>query len=463
MMASMPNTDMGGAQHSFDEAYEFDRMLIDLKRQLSANTRQYSRAANTQQRVGNAMGICKPGSANNSPRSSGLQAGRTQYTPHRQVPEIRPARPVSWHPSSHHQGLQGQQPLFFHQGSHGVMPPQFPACHDETILASPQYVPSTPGVYSGYASPTESYSPRSPQLYWRQSSQKHWSPPKLRVPTQQQQQQPQALDFRSMPSISNYDTPGMACQLPDQSAPRMPTLEQYRDHPFLPTQQPTAPSSPTYFGSSNGGGLVSPPGIARSSPTNYGSGSLVSPPGIVVPSSLTDYGGGGPISPTGILPMQEDLPRQPTFPAPTGNTPPRRSSLLSQLPRIYYDNTDDSDMEEDSGKGEILYGLGLYDKPGSAYYNRPCQNSATAGKRTGSRVPAGANDVVRRRFGWEKDNGEEEEESGSEIGKGAGLGMKLEEAWTPPASDDEGEEDGEGEEMDEDEEWDGDGEFYEAK
>jgi hypothetical protein len=120
-------------------------------------------------------------------------------------------------------------------------------------------------------------------------------------------------------------------------------------------------------------------------------------------------------------------------------------------------------MEEDSGKGEILYGLGLYDKPGSAYYNRHCQNSATAGKRTGSRVPAGANEVARRRFGWERDNGEEEEESGSEIGKGAGLGMKLEEAWTPPASDDEGEEDGEGEEMDEDEEWDGDGEFYEAK
>ncbi|KAK4137886.1 hypothetical protein BT67DRAFT_484107 [Trichocladium antarcticum] len=432
MMASMPNTDAGAAQYSFDEAYAFDRMLIDLKQQLTANTRQYSRASNMQQR-NSAMRIAKPGSANNSPSSSGLQAARkaTGYG-------IRPARPISWHPSSHR---QAQQPFLFHQDSHATY-------HDEMMLASPHYQPPTPAVYSGYASPTESYSPRSPQLYFAHNSQKS-------MPAQHQQQ-PQALDYRPMPAMANYNTPSMeGYRLPDQCASHRPALGQHHNYFAVPTQQLTAPSSPTYFNGNDGsGGLFSPPGIIPSSPTAYS----------------TDYQHSGPIS-TPDIPMQQrhdGLSTHPTFSSPTGGVPTLRYSA-SQLPRIYDDSTDDHHLQvedrnavgadEGDGDGEILYGLGLYDKPGSAHYHRQCRTTAAGGVKMvmarpahgASRVPPGGAGVVRRRFGWEKGaagsvgEGGDGAESGSEDGK-AGLGMKLEEAWTPPASEDEedGEEDGEG-------------------
>jgi len=195
--------------------YTVDSILNQLSRQLIGNTRRYSRASNGQQRGGNAMRISKPSSASNSPRSSTLQARRRTLigdgfrgglqslspamdhlpTPASETPSelfyepqtTRPARPVSWHPSSQN----AQQPLFAQQDA--TLYP-YSAYNDAEILASLQQFPPTPAVYSGYTSPAESFSPLSlPYSNFSASQQHIYSPVSQSVPMSQPQQVPAFL------------------------------------------------------------------------------------------------------------------------------------------------------------------------------------------------------------------------------------------------------------------------------
>ncbi|KAK4153136.1 hypothetical protein C8A00DRAFT_43915 [Chaetomidium leptoderma] len=246
MMPSLVGTNMAGVahQHVSGGAYTVDTMLNELSKQLIGNTRRYSRASNGgQPRVGNAMRISKPGSASNSPRSSTLQSRRRTLigdgfrgglqmqspamdqmymaTP---APEsrsesfydgetTRPARPLSWHPSSQN----AQQSLYSHQDSSNAMLYSYSTYSDAEILASLQHLPPTPAVYSGYTSPADPFSPLSLPYSSFNSSQPIYSPPSQPIPTpppqQQQQQQHQAPVFRPG-SFSNYTSASEISYLP---------------------------------------------------------------------------------------------------------------------------------------------------------------------------------------------------------------------------------------------------------
>src|SRR6187551_2851594 len=132
MMSSFLNTNMVDGQHFAPTGYITNAAMLDeLSRQLataSNSSRRYSKGSSNQRagNMGTAMRITKPGSASNSPRSSGYLArrktlvGEGNQRPHLQPvdmsylpaptaavsrefayePETRPPRPVSWHPSS---------------------------------------------------------------------------------------------------------------------------------------------------------------------------------------------------------------------------------------------------------------------------------------------------------------------------------------------------------------------------
>ncbi|KAK3359978.1 hypothetical protein B0T25DRAFT_534368 [Lasiosphaeria hispida] len=180
-----------------------DAMLDELSRQLvAANSRRLSRGSGSQ-RMGNAARITKPGSANNSPRSSMLQSRRRTLigeslqgrfhpqpvdinylpTPASELPqepiyerETRPTRPVSWHPTSH---MVHPQPYPQQQ----AMPYAFSQFNDAEIYASLQHLPPTPAVYSGYNSPSSSFSPLS-LPYSSHGSQQYYSPTNRSLPAQ---------------------------------------------------------------------------------------------------------------------------------------------------------------------------------------------------------------------------------------------------------------------------------------
>ena len=155
-----------------------ETLLGDVSKQMSlSNLTRFSRGSNGQNQgsTGGSMRVAKPNSTSNSPRGSiGLGRRRTVMTdgPHRRrvammdqnmvastsaglVPNdglqvlSRSNRPVSWHPSSYQAPQQHYQPTY--------PTPTF----DFNSQAQYFNIPPTPAVYSGYTSPSSTFSPLS--------------------------------------------------------------------------------------------------------------------------------------------------------------------------------------------------------------------------------------------------------------------------------------------------------------
>ncbi|SPQ21864.1 f79da215-e19e-4dd1-bc53-10de94fd43a0 [Thermothielavioides terrestris] len=298
--------------------------------------------------------------------------------------ETRPARPLSWHPSSQ----QTHQSLFPLQDTSGntVLYP-FPAYSDADMLAGLQHFPPSPVVYSGYASPAEPFPPLSP-AYSSLEVPQMYSPAtqSVRVPPQQQQLQEQPALF-----------PPLACSNCASSSTALET-------PYLPRPR-AAQDSPSWdaYPSSCGNAL-----LARSTapPTPEDFACSLFPD-----QSLAGTRGGR-------QPQQQQQQQDTTTTrgSAAGTQPPPALPPPSYQPLIHDDENDDE------SEGEILYGMGLYDAPDH------------------SKTPSLHQSVVLSLLGGARDQ---------EPDTGKGLGLKLEDAWEPPASEDEeegAEEDGQGQE-----------------
>jgi hypothetical protein len=377
MMPSLLTTGVGAPyNHASSNAYAVDSMLNELARQLASNTRRYSRTSNSHQRTGSAMKISKPGSANNSPRSTTIQARRRTLIGglHTQSPALeqplqqqpspaetpfestrarsnttRAPRPVSWHPSS------SQQSLFFQDSTSNTMMLPYSAYELEALATLSPY-PPTPMVYSGYASPVESFSPLS--LPYSNFSQPMCSPMSQPLPTPQQQPQQvqQQPSPYTIPCSANYASGGLLSEAPCLPPPQVADDGLCWDSYVASTtsfNRPTAPPTPDDFVCS------------------------------VVPKE-----------------QQHEFQQQQTELAEQS----KQEQAPTQQPCQPAIHDDEADEEEE---GEILYGMGLYDTPDHS---------------KGS--------VVLSLLGGARDEGD----------TGKGLGLKLEDAWEPPASDDEEEE-----------------------
>ncbi len=413
MMPSVFDTNMTGVPrpHGPGNAYTVDTMLNELSRQFAGNARRYSRS-NGQPRVGGAMRIVKPGSANNSPRSSTIQSRRTtligdgfrgglqtrspamgeMYFPvqasdsqhetfyERREPSSRPTRPVSWHPSSQN----AQQALFSsQQDNRNSMLYPYPAYNEAEFLASLQQLPPTPAAaYSGYTSPADSFSPLSLPYSNFNNSQQMCSPPSQPLPTPQQQ----TSLFPPATYASTYaaDLPSDLSYLPPAGDDSSLGWDSYPTNTAAALlNRPTAPPTPEDFACT----LNGPSQIMLDAPQQ--------PQPLLVPQQQQ---------------QQQPTPQQTLLPAKTECYQP-----------LIHDDEDGSEPE-----GEILYGMGLYDDaPGKG--PAALHQSVVLSLLGGAPTP-------------DADKG---------------LGLKLEDAWEPPASDDEEdeeEEDGEGEEQEEEEE-----------
>ncbi|KAK5658519.1 hypothetical protein OQA88_1911 [Cercophora sp. LCS_1] len=365
---------MAGVSHLPSHAgYASDAMLDELSRQLAAanNSRRLSRGTGSQ-RMGNAMRIVKPGSANNSPRSSMLPARRrtligehqrphlqpveASYLPtptpelHKELgyePEQRPARPVSWHPSSQQLSQQYCQQ---------TMSYAFNNYKEAEIYNSYQQLPPTPTVYSGYTSPCSTFSPLS-LPYSSAPSQQYYSP------TSQTLSQPQQ---------------------PQHTQQQLPTPV-YQQSPIRSTGSAVQSSEMAYLPA---------PKVSNSSLSSLDWDTFAA-------QGFDKYA---------APPTPEDF--VPNPPARTIETTPTKLPVEEPFKPM--------EMEDDESEGEILYGMGLYDAPE--------QDSVLDFHRSAV-------------FSL----------LGGQYPEPTGKGLKLEEGWEPPVSDDEDEADGEGDEQDEDE------------
>ncbi|KAG7288847.1 hypothetical protein NEMBOFW57_005206 [Staphylotrichum longicolle] len=388
-MAGLPH------HHGSGGAYAVDTMLDELSRQLAGNTKRYSRTSNGQQRVGNAMRIAKPGSANNSPRSSTMQSRRRTLigdgfrgglqtrspamdhmlaptpaaeTPsqsfYEREPSTRPARPLSWHPSS-----QNVQQSLFHQDSGNSMIYPYAAYSDVDILASLQHLPPTPAaVYSGYTSPAEPFSPLT-LPYSNFSSQPMCSPLSQPLPTPQEQPQPQPQQQQGSvfaPAVPYSSYPSAA-----------PTLS---DVPYLPPPR-----------------VADEPSLAWEHYPTATAAAMLSRH--TAPPTPEDFACG--------LATHQGTETREQHHQPAMKAEPAQQAYQ---PLIHDDENDDE------AEGEILYGMGLYDAPDH------------------SKEPALHQSVILSLLGSHRDQ--------READSGKGLGLKLEDAWEPPASDDEEEDEG---------------------
>ncbi|KXX78097.1 hypothetical protein MMYC01_204196 [Madurella mycetomatis] len=397
MMHSLLNANIAGAPHHHGPsgAYTVDTMLNEISRQLVGNTKRYSRGLSGQQRVPTAMRISKPGSANNSPRSSTLQSRRRTLigdgfqgrlvspavestylpTPASEIPSepfyeqnCRPARPISWHPSPHY---HTQQPLYPQQAS-STPACSYPIYGEVDILASLQHLPPTPAIYSGYASPTESFSPLS-LPYSSFSSQPVYSPLSQPAPVQHEQQGQQEEQqeeeqapaaFRSSPCVGYSPTAALpelayppATRLTDDSL----VWESYPPCSSL-LDRHTAPPTPEDFAYS-----ITPNDAAASEVAEA------------------------------------------------------RGQKETAYQTVIVDDSGDDESE-----GEILYGMGLYDAPDHSK-GATDEDNSSLGMLHRSAIVSLLSSRDADRAGAEEDC--------SDTGKG--LGLKLEDAWEPPASDDE--------------------------
>ncbi|KAL2023917.1 hypothetical protein VTK56DRAFT_694 [Thermocarpiscus australiensis] len=406
MTPSLLSTSIVGAppHHVSSGAYAVDTILNELSRELVVNGRRYSRGSSGQLRLGSAMRVSKPGSANNSPRSSALPSKRRTWIgdgspgkPYPQYPAmnptylptpasespgetfyergIRPARPVSWHPSSLH---NSQQTRFYQQGSSSVCYP-YSAYDDGEILAGLQHLPPTPAVCSGYTSPAESFSPLS-LPYSSFGSEEPCCPPNQPVRAQRQQPK-QAPPFHPTPGAT-YDPAGTISQVPYLPALRVagdPMAWESNPARSAMVNRPTAPPTPEDFAC----------------------------------NLLPNHAAYPEIGTT----VQQEKAHE------------KGAVARSYQPLIH--TGEDQDWDNGKDEGEILYGLGLYDPPDHSKAVFGDGEDPTLGLLHQSTIfpLLGARDADRGRLR------EEESETGR------GLGLKLEDAWEPPASEDEGEQD----------------------
>jgi hypothetical protein len=238
-----------------------EMLLDDVSKQMaSSNLSRYSRGSAGQKTGGGSMRIVKPNSASNSPRgSAGLGRRRTVmtdgayrrrlamidqnvaaggYTPNEglQLPAYT-TRPVSWHPSSH----LAPQPNY--QGAYPVPAPELN--HQFQIYD----LPPTPAVYSGYTSPSSTFSPLSlPYTGYEQAEQQTSYPnqsnsfqsstnyninqtPYLEQPAQNFV--PQSTSNMDSSMYSHFDWNNFAANGFENSSTAPPTPEN-----FLPIQHP---------------------------------------------------------------------------------------------------------------------------------------------------------------------------------------------------------------------------------
>ncbi|KAK4226884.1 hypothetical protein QBC38DRAFT_214816 [Podospora fimiseda] len=244
--------------------YTVDNMLSEFSRQLVANTKRYSNSHQQWHCNSNAMRVSKPGSANNSPRSATQQSRRRtligegfhgryhgQHQQQQQQPQQQAvnttylptpasethsepfferqssrARPVSWHPSPSYQAYPQQLP-------------SYPSYNESEIMSSFQQLPPTPAIYSGYTSPTESFSPLS-LPYSGFSSQPVFSP----------QQQPQPASVFQPIAGTNYPASDAVSEMQYHAPPRVMTQsigwDSYSTSSAMLNQH-TAPPTPEDF------------------------------------------------------------------------------------------------------------------------------------------------------------------------------------------------------------------------
>ncbi|KAK4203351.1 hypothetical protein QBC40DRAFT_27365 [Triangularia verruculosa] len=374
MMPTMLNTHMGGVpphqlshhqmaqMHQPPLVYPVDpAMLNELSRQLGSTKRYSQHPQPYAQRPNHAMRVSKPGSANNSPRSSMQSRRRTLIgegfqgrfpqqqqqavesaylpTPASEASnesfyghDARRARPVSWHPSPQY---SAQTPLYPPQTSSMLCSP-YPAYSEAEMLATMHQLPPTPAIYSGYTSPAEGFSPLSLPYSSFTSQQPVYSP--------QVQAQQQAPMYQPAPPVT---TEAMGWNAYATAGPT------HSNTMMMAVPQHTAPPTPEDF--------ACPP-----------------------PLNLNSYGS-------------------------LETTPSKVDSLVSaQVVQVQEDESEE--------EGEILYGMGLYDPPS---HTRQDLHRSTIFSLLGGPAPT--------------------------ADENKGLGLKLEESWEPPVSDDEEEEeDGEG-------------------
>ncbi|KAK0670484.1 hypothetical protein QBC41DRAFT_74965 [Cercophora samala] len=295
--------------------YPVDSALLnELSRQLGSTKRYSQHPQQYAQRPSNTMRVSKPGSANNSPRSSMQSRRRTligdgfqgRFPPQQQqqqqqqvvdstyLPtpgseasnesfygqEVRRARPVSWHPSPQYSA----QTQFYPPQTSSMFCSPYPAYSEAEILATMHQLPPTPAIYSGYTSPAEGFSPLSLPYSSFGSQQPVYSP--------QVQAQQQAPMYQPAPPVT---TQAMGWNAYPTAGPT------HSNTMMMPLQRHTAPPTPEDF--------ACPPPLSLNN--NYGS---------------------------------------------LDTTPSKVESLVStQVVQVQED--------EDEEEGEILYGMGLYDPP----------------------------------------------------------------------------------------------------
>ncbi|KAH7342795.1 hypothetical protein BKA65DRAFT_552412 [Rhexocercosporidium sp. MPI-PUGE-AT-0058] len=243
-----------------------EMLLDDVSKQMAtSNLTRYSRGSNGQ-KAGGSMRIVKPNSASNSPRGSvGLGRRRTVMSDGAyrrrlamleqqnamasggfvsndglQVPS-RSARPVSWHPASHLTPQQQYQSTY-------------QAPHYDANQFQMFDLPTSHAVYSGYGSPSSTFSPLSmpfngyeqPQYLYQEQVPVHSnsSYPIHQQEHQQFQEQsshnfvPQSSENTDPTMYSHFDWNNFATNGFENSSTAPPTPEN-----FLPIQHPE-PSFP---------------------------------------------------------------------------------------------------------------------------------------------------------------------------------------------------------------------------
>ncbi|KAK0125353.1 hypothetical protein ONS95_000625 [Cadophora gregata] len=238
-----------------------EMLLDDVSKQIAtSNLTRYSRGTNGQ-KAGGSMRIAKPSSASNSPRGSvGLGRRRTVMSdgPYRrrlamleqqnamanggfvsndglQIPS-RSTRPVSWHPASHLTAQQQYQPMYS-------------ATQHDANQFQMFDVPTNQTAYSGYASPSSTFSPLSmpfngyeqPQyLYQGQTPSSHSTSEYAGQQQHHQFQEQSSHNFVQQTSsntdptmYSHFDWNNFATNGFENSSTAPPTPEN-----FLPIQHP---------------------------------------------------------------------------------------------------------------------------------------------------------------------------------------------------------------------------------
>lgn len=247
-----------------------EMLLDDVSKQMAtSNLTRYSRGANGQ-KAGGSMRIAKPSSASNSPRGSiGLGRRRTVMSDGAyrrrlamleqqnamanggfvsndglQIPS-RSTRPVSWHPASH---LSPQQQYQQYQSTYSA--PQQDANQFQMFD-----VLSNQAVYSGYASPSSTFSPLSmpftgyeqPQYLYQDQTPSSHSNSSYAMSHQQHHQFQEHSSHTFVPQTSSNTDPTMYSHFDwnnfatngfENSSTAPPTPEN-----FLPIQHPE-PSFP---------------------------------------------------------------------------------------------------------------------------------------------------------------------------------------------------------------------------